>query len=61
MDSSALYSVTDVLSTYTYRGLMSADIGTTTALGLFTGVVTTVATLLVNAVVKKVDPESSLL
>lgn len=61
MDSSALYSVTDVLSTYTYRGLMSADIGTTTALGLFTGVVTTVATLLVNVVVKKIDPESSLL
>lgn len=61
MDSSALYSVTDVLSTYTYRGLMSADIGTTTALGLVTGVVTTVATLLVNAVVKKIDPESSLL
>ncbi len=61
MDSSALYSVTDVLSTYTYRGLMSADIGTTTALGLMTGVVTTIATLLVNAVVKKIDPESSLL
>lgn len=61
MDSSALYSVTDVLATYTYRGLMNADIGTTTALGLFTGVVTTVATLAVNAVVKKIDPKSSLL
>lgn len=61
MDSAALYKVTDVLSTYTYRGLMNADIGTTTALGLFTGLVTTIATLLVNAVVKKVDPKSSLL
>ena len=61
MDSSALYKVTDVLSTYTYRGLMNADIGTTTALGLFTGVVTTIATLVVNAVVKKLDPDSSLL
>lgn len=61
MDSSALYSVTDVLSTYTYRGLVTAEIGTTTALGLFTGVVTTVATLLVNAIVKKISPENSLL
>lgn len=61
MDSSALYSVTDVLSTYTYRGLVTAEIGTTTALGLFTGVVTTIATLSVNAVVKKISPENSLL
>lgn len=61
MNSSALYKVTDVLATYTYRGLMNADIGTTTALGLFTGVVTTIATLVVNAVVKKLDPDSSLL
>lgn len=61
MDSSALYSVTDVLATYTYRGLMTSEIGTTTALGLFTGVVTTVATLIVNAVVKKISPENSLL
>ena len=61
MDSAALYKVTDVLSTYTYRGLMNADIGTTTALGLFTGLVTTIATPLVNAVVKKFDPKSSLL
>ena len=61
LNSSALYKVTDVLATYTYRGLMNADIGTTTALGLFTGVVTTIATLVVNAVVKKLDPDSSLL
>lgn len=61
MDSSALYPVTDVLATYTYRGLVTGDIGTTTALGLFTGVVTTVATLLVNAVVRKISPENALL
>lgn len=61
MDSSALYSVTDVLSTYTYRGLFGGDIGTTTALGLFTGVVTTCMTLLVNGIVKKISPENSLL
>ncbi len=61
MDSSALYSVTDVLSTYEYRGLIFGDIGTTTALGLFTGVVTAVATLSINGVVKKISPENSLL
>lgn len=60
-DSSALYSVTDVLGTYTYRGLTSGDISTTTALGLFTGVVTTIMTLLVNFIVKKISPENSLL
>ncbi len=60
MDSSALYSATDVLATYTYRGLTSGNIGTTTALGMFTGVVTTVATLTVNLVVKKISPENSL-
>ncbi len=61
MDSTALYSVTDVLSTYTYRGLIGGSVSTTTALGLFTGTVTTTATLLVNWVVKKISPESSLL
>lgn len=61
MDSSALYSVTDVLSTYTYRGLINSDIGTTTALGLFTGIVTSVMTLSVNGIVKKVNPDNALL
>ncbi len=61
MNSEALYSVTDVLSTYEYRGLMFGDIGTTTALGLFTGVVTAVMTLSINAVVKRVSPENSML
>ncbi len=60
MNSSALYSATDVLSTYTYRGLVSGNIGTTTALGMFTGVVTTIATLLVNLIVKKISPENAL-
>ncbi len=61
MDSSALYSVTDVLSTYTYRGLISSEIGTTTALGLFTGVITSVMTLAVNGLVKKINPDNALL
>ncbi len=61
MDSSALYSVTDVLSTYEYRGLTMGNIGTTTALGLFTSVVQVVATLSINGIVRKIDPDSALL
>lgn len=60
MDSSALYRVTDVLATYEYRGLMSGNIGTTAALGLFTGVVQVTATILINQVVKKLDPENAM-
>ena len=60
MNSSALYKATDVLSTYTYRGLVTGNIGTTTALGLFTGVVTALGTLAVNGVVRKISPENAL-
>ena len=61
MDSSALYSVTDVLSTYEYRGLTMGNIGTTTALGLFTSVVQVICTLSVNKIVKKINPDNALL
>ena len=60
MDSSALYRVTDVLATYEYRGLMSGNIGTTAALGLFTGVVQVVTTLSLNQIVKKFDSENAM-
>lgn len=60
MDSSALYSVTDVLATYEYRGLTMGNIGTTTALGLFTSVVQIIATLSVNKIVKKISPDNAL-
>ena len=60
MDSSALYRVTDVLATYEYRGLMSGNIGTTAALGLFTGVVQVVTTLSLNHIVKKFDSENAM-
>ncbi len=60
MNSSALYKATDVLSTYTYRGLVTGNIGTTTALGLFTGTVSALGTLAVNGVVRKISPENAL-
>ncbi|MBQ2922762.1 MAG: sugar ABC transporter permease [Tyzzerella sp.] len=60
LDSSALYSVTDVLATYQYRGLTMGSIGTTTALGLFVNVVTVIVTLAVNGIVKKINPDNAL-
>lgn len=58
--SPALFSTTDVISTYVYRNLQSGDIGVSSAVGLFQSVVGTVLVVLTNLVVKKVDPESSL-
>lgn len=59
-DSSALYSVTDVISTYEYRGLTMGNYGTTAALGLFTSVVQVVATLSINKIVKIINPENAM-
>ena len=61
MDSSALYSVTDVISTYEYRGLQLGNIGTTAALGLFTSVVNVIGTLSVNKIVKKINPDYAMM
>lgn len=60
-DSSALYSATDVLATYVYRGLTGGTYSITTALGLFTGVVSTIMTLSVNKVVKIISPGNEML
>lgn len=59
-DSSALYSVTDVLSTYEYRGLTMGNYGTTAALGLFTSVVQAVTTLSINKIVKIINPDNAM-
>lgn len=59
-DSAALYSVTNVISTYEYRGLLMGNIGTTAALGLFSSVVQVICTLSINAVVKKINPDNAM-
>lgn len=60
-DSGALYSVTNVIDTFVYRGLMSlGDIGMSTAAGLYQAFVGLVLVLLTNYIVKKLDPESAL-
>lgn len=60
MDSGALYPVTDVISTYVYRGLIQGNIGASAAVGLFQNVVGFVLILSTNAVIRKISPENAM-
>ncbi|MDY3929402.1 MAG: ABC transporter permease subunit [Clostridia bacterium] len=56
-----LYPVTDVISTYTFRMLQTGgDYGINTAIGLFGSVTGTIMVLVSNAVIKKIDEDSSM-
>lgn len=56
-----LYSTTDIIDTYIYRGLQTGDdIGITTAVGLFQSVVGLIMVVATNKIVKKISPENSL-
>ncbi|MCR6109482.1 sugar ABC transporter permease [Bacillus sp. A301a_S52] len=60
-DSGPLYSVTNVIDTYVYRGLMSmGDIGMSTAAGLYQATVGFILILLTNYIVRKIDEENAL-
>ena len=59
-NSGALYAVTDVLSTYTYRGLQNGDFSQTAAVGLAQNIVALTLTLSTNAIIKKLDKNSSM-
>lgn len=60
-DSGALYSVTNTIDTFVYRGLMTlGDIGMSTAAGLYQSVVGFILVLITNYIVRKVDEESAL-
>lgn len=61
MDNGALYSVTDVLDTYIYRGLTTlGNYGMTTAAGFYQSIVGFCLVLIANAVVTKIDAESAM-
>ena len=60
MNSGAVYSTTDVLSTYIYRGLEEGTVGATTAVGLFQSVVGLILVLTTNSIVKKINPDSAM-
>jgi putative aldouronate transport system permease protein len=60
-DSGTLYSVTNVIDTYVYRGLkMTGEIGMSTAAGLYQSVVGFVLVMICNFVVRKLDKDSAL-
>lgn len=60
-DSGALYSVTNTIDTFVYRGLMTlGDIGMSTAAGLYQSFVGFILVLITNYIVRKVDEESAL-
>lgn len=62
LDSGALFSVTNVIDTYVYRGLKyTGDIGMTTAVGLYQSIVGLILILASNYVIKKIDQENTLL
>ena len=59
-DIGTLYPTTDIVDTYIYRGIKNADIGATSAVGLFQAVVGLIMILGSNAIVRKIDPDSSM-
>lgn len=61
MNSGSLYSTTNVIETYVYRGLMQlGDIGMSSAAGLYQSVVGFIVVLLANFAVRKVSPDNAM-
>lgn len=59
-NSGALYPVTDVISTYVYRGLQNGNMSQTAAVGLFQSVVGLILVLITNTTVKKINSENAM-
>lgn len=60
-DSGAIYSVTNVLDTYIYRGLMTLNNpGMSTAAGLYQSVVGFILVLIANKIVSTIDSDSAM-
>ncbi len=61
MNIGVLYPATDIINTYTFRGLMGAtNWGMTSAVGLFQSVISLILIIGSNLVVKKIEPANSL-
>lgn len=56
----ALYSTTDVIDTYVFRGLMTGDMAITAAVGLFQSVAAFILIVGTNLAVRRISPEHSL-
>ena len=60
MNVGILYPVTDVIDTYIFRGLRNGDIGVNAAVSFTQSVVGLITVLATNAIVKKIDEDSSM-
>jgi len=60
MGGGVLSPTTNVLSIYSLEMLQGGDMGLTTALGMITSVVTIILTLVVNGIIKKLNPENAI-
>ena len=59
-DIGALYSTTDILPTYIFRGLKDGNMSISTAIGFFQSLVGMILVIVTNAIVTKIAPENSL-
>lgn len=59
-DVGTLYPTTDIINTYTFRGLTGGNYTVSAAVGLFQSIVGFVMVMTVNLIVKKVSPENSM-
>ena len=59
-NSGALYSVTDIMATYTYRLLQDGNLSYGSAVGLFQCVVGSALVLTANRIVKKINHENAM-
>lgn len=60
-NNGALFDATDVIDTYVFRSLIAGgDIGKTSAVGLYQSVLCFVTIMVVNGIVKKVEPDYAL-
>lgn len=55
-----LYETTDIISTYTYRALLSGALEKSAAVGLFQSVTGMILVLISNSIIRKVSPENSM-
>jgi len=60
MGGGVLSPTTNVLSIYSLEMLQGGDMGLTTALGMISSVVTIILTLVVNQIIKKLNPENAI-
>ncbi len=59
-DVGTLYPTTDIINTYTFRGLMDGNMDVSAAVGLAQSVVGLIMVVSTNLIVRKISPENSL-